>query len=142
MPERFLACGASTPGLKPHFLGPWSHIWVGHLHFGESAFKTLAGLVESRLRCFILRIGRLMPAAKRANTDRPRSEPRLSRLRRPQGMSVEDWQIRLRRQFGREQPFVLENLGAEPVFSEFAVTGPISSFRCPNPKPCNAWPTR
>ena len=57
------------------------------------------------------------------------AEPRLSRLRRPNEMSAEDWQIRLRRQFGREQSFVLENLGAETVFSEFAVTNPESRGR-------------
>jgi hypothetical protein len=31
-------------------------------------------------------------------------------------MSVEDWQASRRRQFGREQAFVLERLGAEPEF--------------------------
>jgi hypothetical protein len=41
-------------------------------------------------------------------------------------MPVEDWQAGLRRQFGREQSFVVENLGTEPVFSEFAVTNPQS----------------
>jgi superfamily II DNA or RNA helicase len=54
------------------------------------------------------------------------AEPRLSRLRRPADMPVEDWQAGLRRQFGREQSFVLENLGTEPVFSEFAVANPQS----------------
>lgn len=38
-------------------------------------------------------------------------------------MSVEDWQASLRRQFGREQPFVLERLGADP---EFLVRNPKS----------------
>ena len=32
----------------------------------------------------------------------------------------------LRRQFGREQPFLLKNLGEESVFSEFEVTNPQS----------------
>jgi SWIM zinc finger len=41
-------------------------------------------------------------------------------------MPVEDWQAGLRRQFGREQSFAVENLGTEPVFSEFAVTNPQS----------------
>ena len=57
------------------------------------------------------------------------AEPRLSRTRRPDDMSVEEWQIRLRRQFGREQSFVLENIGNEPVFSEFSVTNPDSGNR-------------
>ncbi|MFN0317442.1 MAG: DEAD/DEAH box helicase [Burkholderiales bacterium] len=55
--------------------------------------------------------------------------PKLSRQRRPAGMSTEDWQAQLRRQFGREQSFLLENVGAEPVFSEFAVTNPQSKSR-------------
>jgi ERCC4-related helicase len=35
----------------------------------------------------------------------------------------------LRRQFGREQAFVLENLGGEPFFSEFRVSNPVSKSR-------------
>jgi superfamily II DNA or RNA helicase len=52
--------------------------------------------------------------------------PRLSRLQKPEEMSLEDWQVELRRQFGREQKFVLKNLGDHPVFSEFEVTNPQS----------------
>lgn len=37
-----------------------------------------------------------------------------------------DWQRVLRRQFGREQDFGLENLSDEPFFSEFRVSNPIS----------------
>ncbi|MEO8007140.1 MAG: DEAD/DEAH box helicase [Betaproteobacteria bacterium] len=44
-------------------------------------------------------------------------------------MSTEEWQAQLRRQFGREQLFVLENLGTEPFYSEFAVTNPQSKGR-------------
>ena len=51
---------------------------------------------------------------------------KLSRLKRPDGMSLEEWQRALRRQFGVEQRFQIENLGAEPVFSEFRVTNPES----------------
>ncbi|MDD5037482.1 MAG: DEAD/DEAH box helicase, partial [Methylococcaceae bacterium] len=67
--------------------------------------------------------------AKRKSSQRTPAEPRLSRTRRPEGMSVEDWQIKLRRQFGREQDFRLENLGDEPVFSEFLITNPQSASR-------------
>ena len=41
-------------------------------------------------------------------------------------MSAEDWQASLRRQFGREQPFVLERPGAE---AEFVVSNPKSKGR-------------
>ncbi|HZZ77848.1 MAG TPA: DEAD/DEAH box helicase [Gemmataceae bacterium] len=46
---------------------------------------------------------------------------KLSRVKRPDGMSVEDWQIALRREFGRTQNFDIRNLGKEPIFSEYAV---------------------
>jgi superfamily II DNA or RNA helicase len=50
--------------------------------------------------------------------------PAVSRTRRPDGVSLEAWQATLRRDFGRTQRFRLENLGTEPVFSEFTVTNP------------------
>ncbi len=56
---------------------------------------------------------------------------RLSRLQRPEGMSLEGWQTALRRQFGREQRFILKNVGDDPIFSEYHVTDPQrgSSYR-------------
>jgi hypothetical protein len=48
----------------------------------------------------------------------------LSRLRKPENMSLEDWQVALRRDFGRAQRFRLKNLGDEPIFSEFEVANP------------------
>ncbi|MCC5886221.1 MAG: DEAD/DEAH box helicase family protein [Gammaproteobacteria bacterium] len=54
---------------------------------------------------------------------RPR---RVSPLHEPEDMTVEAWQVALRRQFGREQDFELLNLGNEPIFSEFQVTNPAS----------------
>lgn len=58
-----------------------------------------------------------------------KAEPRLSRMRRPPGLEVADWQTALRRQFGREQSFGLANLGTEPVFSDFSVHNPASGSR-------------
>ncbi len=55
--------------------------------------------------------------------------PKLSHLRRPSGMAVDEWQRGLRRQFGRVQAFKWKNLGAEPIFSEFAVENPQSGSR-------------
>jgi len=51
---------------------------------------------------------------------------KLSRLHRPEGMSLEAWQRGLRRQFGREQGFLLKNTGGHPIFSEFEVINPKS----------------
>jgi len=62
---------------------------------------------------------------KTARATQP-AEPRVSRTRRPPGLEVADWQTALRRQFGREQAFGLENLGQEPVFSDFRVHNPAS----------------
>ncbi|HSW08921.1 DEAD/DEAH box helicase [Aquabacterium sp.] len=56
---------------------------------------------------------------------KPAAEPRLSRQRKPEHLSADDWQRTLRRQFGREQGFELRNLGdaaLSPVFSEFRVS--------------------
>jgi superfamily II DNA or RNA helicase len=55
-----------------------------------------------------------------------RKKAKLSRLYKPEGMSLEDWQIELRRQYGREQNFQIENRGEHPLFSEFQVANPQS----------------
>jgi superfamily II DNA or RNA helicase len=57
---------------------------------------------------------------------KPYKEPKLSRTLAPADLSPADWQRGLRRQFGREQAFGLENLSGEPFFSEFRVSNPIS----------------
>jgi SNF2-related domain/Helicase conserved C-terminal domain len=57
---------------------------------------------------------------------KPKKEPKLARTHAPAGLSPLDWQRGLRRQFGREQAFGLENLGDEPFFSEFRVSNPVS----------------
>ncbi|MDX8524165.1 DEAD/DEAH box helicase [Mesorhizobium sp. MSK_1335] len=56
----------------------------------------------------------------------PHKEPKLSRMHAPADLSPVDWQRGLRRQFGREQAFGLENLTGEPFFSEFRVSNPAS----------------
>jgi hypothetical protein len=53
---------------------------------------------------------------------------KLSRLHKPDDMSLETWQRELRRQFGREQAFALKNVGAEPVFSEDQVTRALQAI--------------
>jgi superfamily II DNA or RNA helicase len=57
---------------------------------------------------------------------KPKDEPRLSRLHPPADLSPADWQRGLRRQFGREQAFGIENIGSEPFFSEFRISNPAS----------------
>jgi superfamily II DNA or RNA helicase len=53
-------------------------------------------------------------------------ERKLSRTHAPADVSPMEWQRGLRRQFGREQAFGLENLTSEPFFSEFRVSNPAS----------------
>lgn len=70
-----------------------------------------------------------MPNSASPRPSRIAAEQRLSRTRKPEQLSVEDWQAGLRAQFGREQPFAIERLGREPVFSEFLVSNPQSGGR-------------
>lgn len=67
----------------------------------------------------------LKPAAK------SRKEVKLSRTLQPADLSPVEWQRALRRQFGREQAFTLDNLTDEPFFSEFRIGNPAtkSSYR-------------
>ncbi|MFH1739589.1 MAG: SNF2-related protein, partial [bacterium] len=60
-------------------------------------------------------------AKRKKDKARPKRTPR---TRKPVDMSLEEWQIALRREFGREQILTLENIGDEPFFSEFLVTNP------------------
>ena len=43
------------------------------------------------------------------------AKKKLSRQFKPQGMTLEEWQIDLRRQFGREQKLKFKNLGGETI---------------------------
>ena len=49
---------------------------------------------------------------------------RVSRMRKPQEMSLEQWQVALRRQFAETQDLRITNIGGEPIFSEFLVVNP------------------
>ncbi|MDZ4251530.1 MAG: DEAD/DEAH box helicase [Sulfuritalea sp.] len=64
--------------------------------------------------------------SKRPKTAKSAKAPKLSRTHAPENLSTADWQRALRRQFGREQAFGLENQGAEPFFSDFRVSNPES----------------
>src|SRR5450432_3501276 len=82
---------------------------------------------------FVLgRTSQTEPASMKSTRRNPKSatkqnkELKLSRTHAPADLSPVDWQRGLRRQFGREQPFRLENLGSEPFFSEFRVSNPVS----------------
>jgi len=61
--------------------------------------------------------------AKRRST-KGRKVTKLSRLRKPADMPLEQWQVALRRQYAQKQDFRLKNIGDELFFSEFIVTNP------------------
>jgi hypothetical protein len=64
---------------------------------------------------------------RRANSlANAKTEPKLSHTQAPADLSPAEWQRGLRRQFGREQAFGLENRTSEPFFSEFRVNNPAS----------------
>jgi len=60
----------------------------------------------------------------RRKSTKGRKITKISRLRKPQDMPLEQWQIALRKQFAQKQNFRLKNIGDELVFSEFIVTNP------------------
>ena len=49
---------------------------------------------------------------------------KISHLRKPEDMPLEQWQIALRKQFGQKQNFRLKNIGDEPIFSEYIIKNP------------------
>ena len=53
-----------------------------------------------------------------------KAKPKISHLRKPEDMPLEQWQIALRKQFAQKQDFHLKNIGDEAIFSEFIVTNP------------------
>jgi len=59
-------------------------------------------------------------------TVKPVKEAKFSRTHAPNEITPVEWQRALRRQFGREQAFGLENLGVESFFFEFRVSNPQS----------------
>ena len=75
------------------------------------------------------------PVARARRDKGTQREVRYSRLHPPAGLEPEAWQIALRRQFGREQKFALENIGDHPVFSDFRVTNPAERRHLPRRDP-------
>ena len=61
--------------------------------------------------------------SRKSKESKPR---RLSRIKKPADMSLADWQVALRRQFGAEQKYRLKNIGDGEILSEFEVTNPES----------------
>ena len=65
-------------------------------------------------------------AKRPANAKGAPRPKKLSPRRKPDELSVEEWQVALRREFGLAQGLELANVGGRKVFSEFLVTNPQS----------------
>ncbi|MEN6576240.1 MAG: DEAD/DEAH box helicase [Phycisphaerales bacterium] len=63
---------------------------------------------------------------RRKGAGRSAPAARISRVRKPEELSLEQWQVALRRQFAQRQDYRVTNLGTEPIFSEFFVTNPVT----------------
>jgi len=61
---------------------------------------------------------------KRTKAKKNNKAKKISRLRKPEDMNLDAWQVALRKQYAGESSFKLKNIGAEPIFSEFEVTNP------------------
>jgi superfamily II DNA or RNA helicase len=68
-----------------------------------------------------------MPAATvpaSTKKSRRKKRPTIPRTHKPEGMSLEQWQIGLRREFGRAQKFRLQNLDGNEIFSDYLLANP------------------
>jgi superfamily II DNA or RNA helicase len=64
---------------------------------------------------------------KAARKRKPAKKPAVPRTHKPADMTLEQWQVALRRQFGRDQKFKLEAVdGAGELFADYLVTNPES----------------
>jgi superfamily II DNA or RNA helicase len=61
---------------------------------------------------------------KPAKKSKPKKVARVSYHRRPDDLTLDLWQLGLRKQFGEENTFQITNLGKHPVFSEFQIWNP------------------
>jgi len=68
--------------------------------------------------------------AQKAAGGRKSAAKRMPRSRRPPRYDARGTAGALRREFGREQEFRLENVGKEPVLSEHTVTNPQTGGTC------------
>lgn len=53
-----------------------------------------------------------------------RKPAKTTRTRKPENMTLEEWQIALRREYGQAQQFMVKKLDDEPFFSDYEVTNP------------------
>lgn len=52
---------------------------------------------------------------------------KISHINKPSNLSLTDWQIALRKQFGSDNVFDVKNIGDRPVYSDFNVCNPVNN---------------
>lgn len=67
--------------------------------------------------------------AKKKTKQQKKKQKKVSYYRQPEELSLREWQIGLRKQFGPEQAFELVNEGEHPVWSDFTVINPERNSR-------------
>jgi len=63
---------------------------------------------------------------KKQKQAKKRNTSKISYIKKPQGLSLEKWQILLRQQIAKEQKFKIKNIGDYPVYSDFSVKNPVT----------------
>ncbi|MEN0004620.1 MAG: ATP-dependent helicase, partial [Bacteroidota bacterium] len=53
-----------------------------------------------------------------------KKKKKINYYRQPEDLSLRDWQIALRKQYGENQEFTITNVGDHPVWSDFVVHNP------------------
>lgn len=61
---------------------------------------------------------------KKTGKKKETAKPRIPYHFKPDDLTLEEWQKALRKQFGSEKKFIIENVGNHPVFSDYLVTNP------------------
>jgi SNF2 family DNA or RNA helicase len=54
------------------------------------------------------------------------AEKKIAYSRKPDELTIDEWQSELRKQFARDQKFRITNIGTHPVFSDFKIFNPAS----------------
>jgi superfamily II DNA or RNA helicase/virulence-associated protein VapD len=63
---------------------------------------------------------------KKANGKKKKKKPEIPYHRKPDNLTLDQWQAALRKQFAQNQAFQIENVGKETVFSDYEVHNPLS----------------
>ncbi len=62
------------------------------------------------------------PKGKAPKKKKVETPKKISYYKKPENLTLDQWQIGLRKQFGQDNEFVINNVGTEKIFSDFQVT--------------------